>query len=319
MRVQHLINGLVIITGICVITLTFAGCAAHKNEPANEAIFEIDAINGSLALAEVSDFVALGPRVAGTDGAEKAAGYLAEKISDLGYKPVIEIFTDTTPEGRKTFRNVMAVSKGTHNKTIILMSHYDTKAGISQDFAGANDSGSSTGLLLELLRVISQADKKRPDIVFAFVDGEECMKSYSSIDGLHGSRHLAQSIVTNQRTKNIKAVIVLDMIGDKDLTVTIPRNSTSELITLLFNAAEDEGVRDRFFLSKGAIIDDHVPFLKAGIPAVNIIDFWFGSRLRSNDYWHTEEDSMDKLSANSLEIVGKVTLRLINSLCEAQP
>ena len=115
---------------------------------------------------------------------------------------------------------------------------------------------------------------------------------------------------------SLRAVIVLDMIGDKDLSITLPRNSDPALLTMVFDAAREEDARYQFELFPGAIGDDHVPFLEAGIPAIDIIDFFYGSRPRRNDYWHTGEDNMEKISAASLQTVGRVALRVINRLMD---
>jgi glutaminyl-peptide cyclotransferase len=280
-----------------------------------EAVFDINSFSADRAFEEVRQFISLGPRVSGTDGAAQAASYLAGEIRKKGYQPLVDKFTEETPAGAKTFRNIMAIAEGTGKRAIVLISHYDTKAGISDSFTGANDSGSSTGLLLELLRVIKNSAKNRPDIIALFVDGEECFYSYSAHDGLHGSRRFVRVLMQNRRKDRIIAAIVLDMIGDRDLNVTIPRNSTTDLVSAVFEAAEKQGVRERFHLAETAIIDDHVPFLAAGIPAIDIIDFEFGSARGKNDYWHTSLDTLDKLSSESLDIAGRVTLQLLNDLC----
>ena len=132
-----------------------------------------------------------------------------------------------------------------------------------------------------------------------------------------GSRHLAKKLIDEGRAKDIKAMILLDMMGDRDLTVTIPRNSTPSLISAVFSAAQEDGSRDKFSLSPLQIGDDHDPFFSAGIPAIDIIDFYYGSAPGRNDYWHTEEDRIDKLSAESLGTVGRVVLRVVNKLAAA--
>ncbi len=152
------------------------------------------------------------------------------------------------------------------------------------------------------------------NIVIAFFDGEECRHSYTARDGLHGSRHAARALCLNRRADQIRAVIILDMIGDKDLTVTIPRNSTSDLVAHVFRAAEAEKVRAKFSLMSGALLDDHQPFLDAGMPAVDLIDFEYGSAPDRNDYWHTPQDTLASLSAESLGTVGRVVIRVLNDL-----
>jgi Zn-dependent M28 family amino/carboxypeptidase len=153
-----------------------------------------------------------------------------------------------------------------------------------------------------------------PEVWLVFLDGEECLVNYGAHDGLHGSRHLADKLVSEGRAAKVKAFILADMIGDKDLSVTIPRNSDPALMAAVFKAATEAGTRTVFSLCDYSILDDHQPFLDKGIPAIDLIDFQYGSSPGLNDYWHTPNDTLDKLSANSLEIVGQVILRALNDL-----
>lgn len=263
---------------------------------------------------EVERLVSIGPRPSGSPGAERAAAHIRQTLEAQGIVASIDTFEEATPVGRIVFRNVSGIIPGTRDGLVVLASHYDTKSGIGDAFVGANDSGSSTGLLLALARFLKQSPRLDTDILLAFFDGEECLRAYGPGDGLHGSRFLANRIVACGRREKIRAVIVLDMIGDRDLKVTLPRNSTPDLANRVFKAAQEEGVRHRFALAPGAIIDDHVPFLAAGIPTVNLIDFEYGSARGKNDYWHTDQDTLDKLSADSLQTVGRVVIRLLDAL-----
>ncbi|MBN1675437.1 MAG: M28 family peptidase [Kiritimatiellae bacterium] len=293
-----------------------ASCDAPRSAPAPAPRAELDPgrLSGTNALEEVRRFVALGLRDSGTPGAERAAEYLAGRLRALGLEPVVDAFKDRSPKGETTFRNVTATVPGTAPGLIVLGSHYDTKAGLGPAFEGANDSGSSTGLLLELGRLLVNGPRERPAVMLAFFDGEECMVDYGPFDGLHGSRRLAAELKRTGQAAAVQAVIILDMIGDRDLSVTLPRNATPDLRTRVFHAAREEGIREKFALGSGPILDDHVPFLERGMPAVDIIDFQFGSAPGRNDYWHTTADSMDKLSAESLERVGRVVVRVLNTL-----
>jgi len=268
------------------------------------------AISGERALEEVRALVELGPRDAGTDGALRAAEHLRGRLEALGIAAEIQEFHEKSPEGPETpFRNVIGRIPGTSDRILMLGSHFDTKAGI-EPFEGANDSGSSTGLLLELGRGLA-ADAPHPmEIWLVFFDGEECMVRYGPRDGFHGSQHLAATLADEGRLADVSALILMDMVGDRNLNVTIGRNNSPELVALAFEAARAEGVRRHFTLYPGHILDDHVAFLERGVPAINLIDFHFGSAPGKNDWWHTPEDSMDKLSAESLEIVGRVVRRM---------
>ncbi|MBU0713859.1 MAG: Zn-dependent exopeptidase M28 [Verrucomicrobia bacterium] len=318
---RYLILG--VLTGFLLVT---SGCRPALSPKAT--VFKpivpriLDADN---ALAEARALVALGPRAAGTPGARQAAGHLLVRLQAAGVQSTLDAFTDETPDGKVTFWNVMGVipaagpdsprgREAAKAPWIFLGSHFDTKSGLGSGFEGANDSASSSGLLLELARVLQAAGPLPVNIGIAFFDGEECRQSYTARDGLHGSVHAVRALCLNRRVDQVRAVIILDMIGDRDLTVTIPRNSTSDLTSRVFRAAAAEKVRDKFALMAGAMLDDHQPFLEAGMPSIDLIDFEYGSAPGRNDYWHTPQDTLDKLSAESLGIVGRVVIRVLNDL-----
>ena len=289
-----------------------AGCGAAPMEEAEVAVAPRPRLelSGERALDEVARLVALGRRDSGTPGAERAANHLLARFEDLGVEAEIQEFRDPSPKGEMIFRNVIGRIPGESDRLLMLGSHYDTKAGMPDGFEGANDSGSSTGLLLELARVLRHEAPHPMEIWLVHFDGEESLVEYGPNDGLHGSRYLARTMAEDGRLERLAALILLDMVGDRDLTITIPRNSTPELVAMTFDAARAEGVRRHFQLYRASILDDHVPFLERGVPAINLIDFQYGSAPGRNEYWHTAEDTMDKLSAESLEIVGRVARRV---------
>jgi len=310
--------------GICAVLLAAAGCGRQvaTPEPVVEAVSppapEAMVVSGEAALEEVRRFVALGNRDAGTPGAEKVANYLKERLQAIGVEAEIQPFEDASPLGDAvTFRNVLGRIPGTSDRIILLGSHVDTKVGI-ENFEGANDSGSSTGLLLELAKELLATAPHPAEIRFAFFDGEECHDHYAPNDGFHGSEHLAKTMALDGSLERIQAMILMDMVGDRDLTMTVPRNGDPGLGALLFASARTEGVRKVFRLLPFTVGDDHEAFLKRGVPAIDLIDFQFGSAPGLNDYWHTPEDSMDKLSAESLEIIGRVVLRMVDELGRAE-
>ena len=270
-------------------------------------------MTGESAYREVEQFVALGSKVPGTEGARRAAAALISRLTSLGLKAERDEFCDVTPEGTGTFINVTVTLPGTKPGLIILAAHWDTKSGI-EGFVGANDSGSGVGVLLALAPILKAGTKERPSVMLAFLDGEECRVNYGPNDGLHGSRHLVAGLVASGQARTVRAMILLDMVGDRDLNVAIPRNGTPELITAAFKAAEANGTREKFSLSSQGVLDDHQPFLDAGMPAVDLIDFDYGSVPGANDYWHTPADTLDKLSPASLEVVGRVVLRMLSGL-----
>lgn len=295
------------------LVLLLVSCGSRELAPVAPAcLYPLSKFTGAAAFREVESFLKAGSGVAGSAGISNAAEYLAGRLQERGLRATVQAFEDVTPHGVKTFRNVIGVIPGAQDRLVILGAHYDLKAGIDA-FVGANDSGSGVGLLLALAPVL-QAATNGPEVWLVFFDGEECQVSYGVNDGLHGSRHLAGKLVADGRAARVRAFILADMIGDKHLTVTIPRNSDPGLMSAVFKAASAAGVREHFSLLDYPILDDHQPFLECGIPAIDLIDFQYGSAPHLNDYWHTSQDTLDKLSADSLEIVGQVILRVLNSL-----
>jgi glutaminyl-peptide cyclotransferase len=294
-----------------MIAIALLGCAKQPSAPA--ARLDPARFQGERAFEEARLIVDLGPREAGTPGAARAADHLRERLRAVGVSARLEVFTNASPQGPIVFRNVIGEIPGTGSGLLLVGSHYDTKAGIP-GFLGANDSGSSCGALMELARVAAEGPRVAPTLRFVFFDGEECMVTYAPNDGLQGSRYHAGQLLKEGRAAEVRAFILLDMIGDKDLTVTLPRNSSPELLNAVLRAAHAENARQKFSLHPFEIGDDHVPFLEAGIPSVDLIDFAFGSAPGLNDYWHTPADTMDKISAESLGIVGRVTLRVMNDV-----
>jgi glutaminyl-peptide cyclotransferase len=311
-----LCKALLVSVGVTLTASIFvAGC--KKEQPATPAqvprlVFAAE--DGIRALSNVTAFVkACTPRDAMTPGAERAAQWIKQRLIENGLEnAVIDTFTDKTPLGKATFHNVEAVIPGQTPRTILLLSHFDTKSDIHPTFQGANDSGSSTGLLLELARIIAAAGTPRHTIQVAFLDGEECKVTYDAQDGLHGSRHLAKKMKREQR--DVVAVILMDMVGERDLHIQLPHNGTGALRACALRAADATGDRDHISACDRFIIDDHQPFLEAGFPAVNLIDFDYGDIPGKNNYWHTLADTLDKLSAESLAITGRIVLEMINQL-----
>jgi len=265
--------------------------------------------SGARAYEHVAKLVGYGPHPSGSEPLGRAASYITARLRDYGLTTEEQVFLAQTPFGPKQFRNVVAktrVQQGGPNRVIIIGSHYDTKLMTNITFVGANDGGSSTGTLLEIARVAAG----QPNLWFVFFDGEEAMVQYSDEDGLWGSKFFVEDLKGKGAVKQVRAMILLDMIGDKNLNVTV----AGSLVREVFDASRAAGFRDYFSYGAGGILDDHVPFLRAGIPAVDLIDFDFGSAPGLNNYWHTEKDTLDKISPHSMEIVGRTTLRLIELL-----
>ena len=310
MKIKHPANPVILSKTVLLLTISFSlvGCQPEEST-------ELPPFDGERAFAEVAALVEFSPRDAGTPEGRKAANHILERLESFGIDAKIDTFTDMTPDGEKTMHNVIGKIPGQSGLWIILGSHFDTMPGI-ENFQGANDSGSSTGILLELARQLPETGiVPEVGILFAFFDGEEGIAHYIPGDGLHGSRHMAEALVESGEAGKIQAMVLLDMVGDRDLHFTLPANSSPELVKQVLDAAHATGHRSRFSLARGmAITDDHVPFLEAGIPAIDIIDFRFGSAPDLNDYWHTSADDLDHISAESLEAVGEIVLQLLKQM-----
>jgi len=260
--------------------------------------------SGEKAFAHVRQLVDLGPRVPGSDALEKSRAYIEKTLRESGWNVSRQTFSDDTPRGKMTFVNLVArfAKKGSvkrADKIFLLCSHYDTKIFDTLRFVGANDGGSSTGLLLEMGRVLAQKPSLAAKIELVFFDGEEAVEAFSRTDGLYGSRHFANELVKDNSVKQIRGGILFDMIGDRSLNVTLPPDSPPEMVQHVFASAEALHYRDHFTYFDRDITDDHSPLNAVGIPTIDLIDFDF-------PWWHTADDTLDKVSAESLQIVGKV-------------
>ncbi len=261
-------------------------------------------VDGAAALRHVDRLVAIGPRVAGTPGGERARAYITGELKRLGVKTDIRAFEADTPHGRMALANIVAVVPGRRRDVILLGGHYDTKYFKEFRFVGANDGGSSAALLIELTRRLAATPREYTYWVVWF-DGEEARVAWTAADSLYGSRRLATELARDGRLP--RAMILVDMIGDRDLGILRDTYSTPWLTNLLWAAAARLGHERHFLNTAMAVEDDHAPFLEAGVPAALLIDF---------DYppWHTADDTLDKVSAQSLAIVGDVVLSALPAI-----
>ena len=251
------------------------------------------------------------PRDAGTMRGMAAANFILDAASAAGAKAKLDRFHAKTPLGTRVFTNVSC--EWTSNPTgewVVVVSHYDTKRGV--DCPGANDGASTTGLLVGLCYALSEWKSPRGNVMLMWLDGEECIKAYLDDDGFQGSKRAAAELKASGR--KVSAVICADMLGDRDLSIGLPRNTSAELRRIALKAAEGEGLSGRVVEMDELVKDDHVAFQKLGFRAVDLIDFEYGSAPGLNDYWHTERDTMDKVSVESLRISGRLICRMIESL-----
>jgi Zn-dependent M28 family amino/carboxypeptidase len=292
-----------------------ASAGATTPQAGADGVKKTTAFDGERALNHVKAQVEFGPRPAGSAAIEKTREYLVRELKSYGLKTTLDEFTETTPRGKVKFKNVIAELLGEGSNIIIIASHYDTKLFKEFVFVGANDGGSSTGALLEIARVMAAEKQKRKfTYQFVFFDGEEAFcREWSEClggkDNTYGSRQMVERLKKEKQLDRIKAMILLDMIGDKDLTIPREEGSSQWLVEAIRSTAHELGYAKQFPNRPSSVgDDDHMPFLRAGVPAVDIIDFEFGDGPQDNSFWHTEEDTLDKISAQSLKIVGDVLL-----------
>ncbi|MBN1863888.1 MAG: M28 family peptidase [Victivallales bacterium] len=291
---------------LAALLMIFFSCSVNDPEPvAAPAIDETEAFE---LLKEGASIV---PRHSGTPGAEKTVEFISNFIAGLGVVAELDRWVENTPDGMVDFCNVVARIEGKDkSKSIIVACHYDTKRIVSvPDFVGANDGASGVAVLLSMIKAIVNHPSPPPaTLKFVFFDGEECFIEYTPADGLFGSRRMAAELERSGRLEDCLAVVVLDLVGDKDLEVTIPTGADKRLVDLLFLIASRQDTRRYFTMFKSDIIDDHTPFQQRGVPTLDMIDFEYGP---GNRYWHTSADTVDKTSAKSLCITGNAALQLI--------
>lgn len=267
--------------------------------------------SGDSALRFTAKAVSFGPRPPGSAAHQELQSYILSQLKTRRCEILEDSFTAETPLGPVQMKNIIARFPGTSGRAVAITGHYDTKSMPGMFFVGANDAGSSTGLLLELARVLSAGPPGKDDVYLVWFDGEEAVATWSATDGLYGSRHLARRWATDSTASRLKALINVDMVGDRDLGILQELNSSATLRKLVWQVAGDLGYKRHFLDVPGAIEDDHVPFVQIGVNALDLIDFDYGP---DNSYWHTEKDTMDKLSAGSLKVVGDVLLETLRRL-----
>jgi glutaminyl-peptide cyclotransferase len=248
--------------------------------------------------------VSFGPRPSGTPAIVETRRYIVDQLKAAGITSREQMFIGMTPLGEVSMANVIATIAGKRSERIVLASHFDTKLFRDFKFVGANDGASSTAALLELGRVLKarqNAAQNEFTIELLFLDGEEARLEWRGNDNTYGSRHYVEAAQKDKSLTTLKALVLLDMIGDRDLTVRRDANSTPWLVDIVWAAAARLGHSGTFSNELTTIEDDHLPFLRAGVPAVDIIDL-------DNPTWHTPQDTLEFVSARSLQTVGDVVL-----------
>jgi len=267
-------------------------------------------IDSKRAFRYTAEVTAFGPRYMGSENHKKLEHYILDHLK--GDQVEDDAFTADTVEGKFPVRNIIAKFPGTKDGIIVILGHYDTVYPLrNSGFVGANDGGSSTAILLEYANQLRGKKRDGYSVWLVWTDGEEAVRQWTNTDSVYGARHLAEKWEKDGTLKKIKALMVMDMIADADLDIVRDTNSTPSLLDLIYAAAERLGYQSHFYASQGPIADDHLPFVKRGVPSADVIDLDYGY---NNVFHHTPQDTMDKLSPKSLEIVGDTILETIHML-----
>lgn len=271
--------------------------------------------DGAKAYSYVVKLVSFGPHPPDTPAIRNVQSYIRSQLKSFGCPVDVDNFHAQTPIGTLSMENIVVKIPGTGRGIILLLTHYDTLR--LKGFVGAEDSGSSTGLMLEMARLLCKAPKNHNAVWIAFLDGEEAQlvengqAEWTDADSVFGSRELAARMDLSGNLKRVKAVILADMIGQKNLHILKETESTKWLKELVWKTADRLGYGDIFLNEETPISDDHIPFIERGVPAVDIIDL---QDYQQMGYWHTTQDTLDKLSPRSIAIVGHVILESVQEL-----
>jgi Zn-dependent M28 family amino/carboxypeptidase len=267
-------------------------------------------VSGAKAYQTLKDFVALGPRYLGSPGHAKAEQFILSRLQ--GVQVEQDKFDVDTAAGRFAMNNILAKFPGKKDGIIVIAGHYDTNYPLrNTSFIGANDGGSDVGLILEIADQLRSHPPEGYSIWLLFTDGEEATVEWSDADSVYGSKHLAKKWSEDGTAAKVKAFLLLDMIGDKDLDMDREMNSTPWLMEVVYRAAHRTGQESHFSQRANEIQDDHLPFRAVGIPVADLIDLDYGF---NNLYHHTTQDTPDKCSAASLQIVGDIVTETVRAL-----
>lgn len=262
--------------------------------------------NGKQALEFTRRAVEFGPRPPGSPGMHKLQAFILSQLKLHKCEVIQDDFKAQTPNGPIMMKNIIARFPGKSGKAVVITGHYDTK--LMPGFVGANDGGSSAGFLLAMAAAIDGTQYK-DDRYLVWFDGEEAIKDWTATDSLYGSRHLADKWAREGVLSRIRALINVDMIGDADLDILREGNSAQGLTNVIWMAAQNTGYGKYFTRQQSNTEDDHIPFVRLGVQAVDLIDFTYPP-------WHTPQDTMDKLSAHSFQVVGDVLITVLGQLEE---
>jgi len=271
--------------------------------------------SGKDALIYTKTATEFGPRPSGSPALDRTRQFMEASLASWKLKPEVDQFVANTPVGKIPMYNYIVkipAANAAADRVVIVAGHYDTKRFKDIKFVGANDGGSSMGVLLELARVLSLPPKKNVSVWIVFHDGEEAQEGpWTKEDSLWGAKHLAAKLQASGDVKKIRALINIDMIGNKNLSILRDTYSTKWLNDLVRESATGIGLGGVFNDQVTDIEDDHLPYLAAGVASVDLIDF-----TSMNTFWHNEKDTTDKLSAASMEQIGLVVLASIDAIAK---
>jgi glutaminyl-peptide cyclotransferase len=312
---------------VCILTVALTGCKASGNESSRAASppfmsavastppqsaddapppEKTGGFDGKRAFAHVVKQVSFGPHPSGSPGIIQVQDYLLAELKGYGCTVETDAFSSDTPAGRLPMKNIIVKIPGEKPGVILLGTHYDTKK--LDNFVGADDGGSSTAVMLELARLLCPQRGKYA-VWIAFFDGEEAVKEWSDTDSRYGSRQMAARLSTSGDIKKIRAFLLADIVGGRTARFLRESSSTPALVDLIWNAAANLGYSAIFLNEATSADDDHDSFLKRGVPSVDVIGDFL-----NNGYWHTPQDTLDKISAKTLAIVGHVFIESVKEL-----
>jgi glutaminyl-peptide cyclotransferase len=267
--------------------------------------------DGKRAFAHVAKQVSFGPRPSGSPAIAQTQDYILAELKSYGCTTDVDAFSSDTPAGRIAMKNILVKIHGDRPGVILLGTHYDTKR--LENFVGADDAGSSTGVMLELARLLC-SQHGRYNVWIAFFDGEEAVRpEWKDPDNCYGSRQMAARFANSGDLNKIKSFLLADIVGTRTPHFKRESYSTKALVDLVWGVAKKLGYGSIFVDDETPIEDDHQSFLKRHVPSVDVIDLDNGP---SGDvyYWHTSQDSLDKISPKTLAIVGHVFLESVKQL-----
>lgn len=292
--------------GLAVFCLLLPVSCADSSSAQAESPFD-----GERAYRDVETVVGIGERVPGTEGSKRAQEFIRAGLTEAGVAIREFPFEARTPMGVIAMNTVVGIVEGTSDEVLILSNHYDTKYFRDFTFVGANDAGSTTGWMLEMARVLG-AQREGLTIWLVFFDGEEAFKEWTPADSLYGSRNMVKTLQESGEFDKLRAMINVDMIGDCDLGVFQDEEAPNWLYVSIWRTANRLGHGEHFLSWGATIADDHKPFRQAGLDAINLIDFRYGGSAITHDRtWHTPNDTLDKVCADSLQVVGDTVYHVL--------